>query len=99
MKINVTQPCPACKGKKKQVHPHWLGLYKRRDHEPDLKAADYFLELGILTPAERPQLIIPCQKCAGTGEVAVWVPLKRFLELLQQAGHNLYKILGGAPLC
>ena len=98
MKINVSQPCPACKGKKRDVHPLWRGLFDRREKEPELPTADYFLEHRILTVAERPALIIPCQKCKGEGEVNVWVPLKLFLEMLQHAGSGLYKILGGAPL-
>jgi hypothetical protein len=98
MTVNVMQPCPTCKGNKKQVHPLWWALYKRRDTEPELKAADFFLEHHILKTAERPSIIIPCQKCKGTGEVATWVPLKVFLELVHQAGMGLYKMLGGAPL-
>ena len=98
MNIHVTQPCPACQGQQKQLHPLWLELFQRREKESELKAADFFREHRIPTVAGRPHLVIPCRKCSGTGEVTTWVPLQRFLERARQAGLGLYKFLGGAPL-
>ncbi len=89
MKINVTQPCPTCRGAKKQVHPSWLKLYHLRRHAPTLKTADYFLELGYLPNEQRPPIVIDCRRCRATGEVEAWVPLEVFLPRFIEAFRRM----------
>jgi hypothetical protein len=85
MKINVSQPCPACDGQCVQLHPSWDQYHGQRFLS---SPRDFFLDLGYLPNEELPPLLIPCKDCRGNGEVEAWKPIEvllpRFRELYKQ---------------
>jgi hypothetical protein len=91
MKVNVTQPCPACKGKKKQFHQAWVELYNLRKRNPGLTSGEFFMDLGYLPDEQRPPLIIPCRECRGIGEKEAWVPLEVLLPNVLGLVRKLWK--------
>lgn len=95
MKMHVTTTCTGCDGDCRVMHPLWKQYNAQLGQ---LSQDDFFWEAGYLPTDKLPDLMINCEACKGTGEVATWLPIAQVMKGLQLLGVVLYKVLGGAPL-